>query len=253
MNSLRFTFFALFLIFNFALASSAKEYVVSLSEVSRDSLAPRAQLSWRFAFSLQKSRESFYASQLKPDEVKNLKVEKVLFAGRTREGAFESFKAFVWGGVSEEDAAIREAIKAKGENFGDTTKISVLSADKEAFKVKFLLSRKIPEIRVEKNWFSPDECLVNTLEESGFAELELERGCAILIEVENLSKVLDSTPFWGDIPLIGPLFQSAAETRQTARYLLLKVSEYKQGKLEVPRIENIPNAKLDEANEPRID
>lgn len=253
MNSLKPIFFALLLIFNFAGSSSAKEYVLSLSEVSRDSFAPRAQFPWKFAFSLQKSGESFYFSHLKPDEVKNLKVEKVLFGGKTREGVFESFDAFAWGGVSDEDSAIREAIRAKGENFGDTTKISVLSADKEAFKVKFLLSKKIPEIRVEKNWFSPDEYLVNTLEESGSAELELERDCAILIEVENLSKVLDSTPFWGDIPLIGPLFQSAAETRQTARYLLLKVSEYKQGKLEVPRIENIPNAKLDEANEPRID
>lgn len=253
MNSLKPIFFALLLIFNFAGSSSAKEYVLSLSEVSRDSFAPRAQFPWKFAFSLQKSGESFYFSHLKPDEVKNLKVDKVLFAGRTREGAFESFKAFVWGGVSEEDAAIRETIQAKGENFGDTTKVSVLGSDKDAFKVKFLLSKKIPEIRVEKNWFSPDEYLVNTLEESGSAEVELKRECAILIEVERIASVLDSTPFWGDIPLIGPLFQSAAETRQTARYLLLKVSEYKQGKLEVPRIENIPNAKLDEANEPRID
>lgn len=234
---MRAIFFTLLLIFNFAAVPNAKEYLVSLSEVSRDSLASRAQLPWKFEFSLQKSRESFYASHLKPDDVKKLKVEKVLFGGRTKEGAFESFKVFVWGGVSEEDAAIREAIKAKDKNFGDTTKISVLSADKDAFKVKFLLSRKIPEVCVEKNWFSPDEYLVNTLEESGCAELELERDGAILIEVESLSKVLDSTPFWGDIPLIGRLFQSAEETRRTARYLLLKVSEYKQGKFEVPRIE----------------
>lgn len=225
MKTLRPVFFALLLIFHFAFASSAKEYFVSLSEVSLNSSLPRAQLPLKFAFSLQKSRESFYFSQLKPDEAKNLKVEKVLFGGRTRGGDFESFKAFVWGGVSEEDDAIREAIKAKGENFGKTTKISVLGADKDAFKVNFTLSKKIPEIRVEKNWFSPEEYIVKAFEEIGSAEVELKRGYAILIEEESLSKVLDSTPFWGDIPLIGLLFQSAAETRQTARYLLLKVSE----------------------------
>ena len=228
MKTLRPVFFALLLIFYFAFASSAKEYFVSLSEVSLNSSFPRAQLPLKFAFSLQKSRESFYFSQLKPNEMKDLKVEKVLFGGKTKEGIFRSFEAFVWNGVSEDDDAIREAISAKGEEFGKTTKISVLGADKDAFKVKFALSKKSPEIRAEGNWFSPEEYIANTLEESGSAEIELERGCcAILIEIERVKSVVDSTPFWGDIPLIGLLFQSAAETRQIDSYLLLKVSECK--------------------------
>ena len=227
MKTLRPVFFALLLIFYFAFASSAKEYFVSLSEVSIDSSFPRAQLPLKFAFSLQKSRESFYFSQLKPNEMKDLKVEKVLFGGKTKAGSFRSFEAFVWKGVSEEDDVIREAISAKGEEFGKTTKISVLGADKDAFKVKFALSKKIPEIRAEGNWFSPEEYIANTLEESGSFEVELKRGCAILIEIERVKSVVNSTPFWGDIPLIGLLFQSAAETRQIDSYLLLKVSECK--------------------------
>lgn len=227
MKTLRSVFFALLLIFYFAFASSAKEYFVSLSEVSLNSSLPRAQLPLKFAFSLQKSRESFYFSQLKPNEMKDLKVEKVLFGGKTKEGSFRSFEAFVWKGVSEEDAAIREAISAKDKNFGKTTKISVLGADKDAFKVKFTLSKKIPEIRTEGKWFSPDKYIVKTLEENGSAEVELKMGCAILIEIERVKSVVDSTPFWGDIPLIGLLFQSAAETRQIDSYLLLKVSECK--------------------------
>lgn len=227
MKTLRPVFFALLLIFYFAFTSSAKEYFVSLSEVSLNSSFPRAQLPLKFAFSLQKSRESFYFSQLKPNEMKDLKVEKVLFGGKTKEGIFRSFEAFVWNGVSEEDDAIREAISAKGEEFGKTTKISVLGADKDAFKVKFALSKKIPEIRAEGNWFSPEEYIVNTLEESGSAEVELKMGYAILIEIERVKSVVNSTPLWGDIPLFGRLFQSAAETRQIDPYLLLKVSEYK--------------------------
>ena len=118
---------------------------------------------------------------------------------------------------------------AKDESYGEITEICVLGADKDTLKLKFSISRKIPEIFIDRSWFSKDRYIINILEESGSVETELKSNYAILIGVELVAEVVDSTPFWGDIPLLGQLFQSKSETRQI-RWLLLKVSGRGQDK-----------------------
>ena len=167
--------------------------------------------------------------EIKPDEIKKLKIGKVLFSGETKNGVFRNFDAFAWDNISADNESIREAIKAKDESYGEITEISVLGTDKDTLKLKFSISRKIPEIFIDRSWFSKDKYIINILEESGSVETELKSDYAILIGVELVAEVVDSTPFWGDIPLLGQLFQSKSETRQI-RWLLLKVSGRGQDK-----------------------
>lgn len=222
MNRLIAIFFVL--LFNFAAILTAKEYDMSLSEVPNYSTSPCKR-----AFSLQDGRENFYFVQIKPDEIKKLKIGKVLFSGETKNGVFRNFDAFAWDNISADNESIREAIKAKDESYGEITEICVLGADKDTLKLKFSISRKIPEIFIDRSWFSKDKYIINILEESGSVETELQSDYAILIGVELVAEVVDSTPFWGDIPLLGQLFQSKSETRQI-RWLLLKVSGRGQDK-----------------------
>ena len=105
MNRLIAIFFVL--LFNFAVILTAKEYDMSLSEVPNYSTSP-----CKPAFSLQDGRENFYFVQIKPDEIKKLKIGKVLFSGETKNGVFRNFDAFAWDNISADNESIREAIKA---------------------------------------------------------------------------------------------------------------------------------------------
>ena len=122
MNRLIAIFFVL--LFNFAAILTAKEYDMSLSEVPNYSTSP-----CKPAFSLQDGRENFYFVQIKPDEIKKLKIGKVQFSGETKNGVFRNFDAFAWDNISADNESIREAIKAKDESYGEITEICVLGAD----------------------------------------------------------------------------------------------------------------------------
>lgn len=87
------------------------------------------------------------------------------------------------------------------------------------------LKEKSYYFSVDKNIFSKDKVSINYVDNVIFSfTYKIKLNTDYLISLEEIASVYDKVPFWGDIPLLGKLFQAKGQCKIIKDILLFNVS-----------------------------
>ena len=126
---------------------------------------------------------------------------------------------------SSKYAMYQNAIEADKQDVGQIYEIKIERIDNDFVNLSLTLKEKSYYFEVEENLFSNDIAYIKYVDNVMFAfTYKIKLNKDYLISLEEIRKVRDSVPFWGDIPLLGRLFQAEGESRQIKDIILINIS-----------------------------
>ncbi len=146
-----------------------------------------------------------------------IKDKNLFLKGKTKNNVFEKFRPLL---TFSNCLARNKALTDTGAIFGKTTRFFVKENEDKSLDVEITISEIYPEVNVEEHLFSPDEYKVKVISKNPSYKCRVSPNNALLIEDIREHDVINSVPFWGEIPFLGKLFQTKSKTRSKTQYLL---------------------------------
>lgn len=165
-----------------------------------------------------KTTKDFKAIQLKNE---NITLDKIL--------EIKNFSSpIVYGSIEESSskyAMYQNAINANKQDVGQIYEIKIEKIDNNFVYLYLTLREKSYYFDIEENVFSRDIAHIKYVDDIIFTfTYKIKLNKDYLISLEEIRTVRDSVPFFGDIPLIGRLFQAEGVSRQIKDILLINIS-----------------------------